>query len=77
VAVPAQAATQVDLQSMLAQAGLQWVQTSSEALARLPEPTPIAPRTPRVRASRALADEGPLVQVETRSASSASSTPPA
>ena len=56
-----------DLDQMLKQAGLQWVQTSADALARLPEPTPIAPRTPRVRPARVTTDDGPLVQVETRS----------
>jgi len=61
------AAAPADLDRMLEQAGLQWVQTSPEAVAHLPEPTPIAPRAPRVRAARVVADEGPLVQVETRS----------
>jgi ribonuclease E len=56
------------LQSVVEQAGLQWVQTAPAAAAGEPEPEPIAParRAPRVRKPRTPIVSEPLVQVETQ-----------
>jgi ribonuclease E len=66
-AVVASAANKEDLEAIVAQAGLQWVQTttSPESLPQVPAEVP-APRTPRRRKARTETTEEPLVQVETR-----------
>jgi ribonuclease E len=67
---PAPAARPIDagsLQSVVEQAGLQWVQTAPSAATQEPEPIALAPRVPRVRKARSAPVAEPLVQIETQS----------
>jgi ribonuclease E len=67
---PAPAARPIDtgsLQSVVEQAGLQWVQTAPSAATEEPEPIALAPRVPRVRKARSAPVAEPLVQIETQS----------
>jgi hypothetical protein len=54
------------LQEVVREAGLQWVQTSTDRAAAEPEPVVVTPRAPRVRQPRVRAASEPLVQVETQ-----------
>jgi ribonuclease E len=66
---PMPAAEPIDasaLQSVVAQAGLQWVQTAPAAIEAEPEPIAPVQRAPRVRKPRAPVASEPLVQVETQ-----------
>jgi ribonuclease E len=54
------------LQSVIEQAGLQWVQTARTAVEADPEPIVPVQRAPRVRKPRAAPADEPLVQVETQ-----------
>jgi ribonuclease E len=66
---PVPAAEPIDasaLQSVVEQAGLQWVQTAPTALEAEPEPIAPVQRAPRVRKPRAPVASEPLVQVETQ-----------
>ncbi|MFO0461943.1 MAG: hypothetical protein ACK50I_22535, partial [Burkholderiales bacterium] len=54
------------LQSVVEQAGLQWVQTAPAAQEAEPEPIVPVERAPRVRKPRAPVASEPLVQVETQ-----------
>ena len=55
-----------ELESIVAQAGLQWVQTRQGELGFNPEPEPPQVRPVRIRKPRPQAVEQPLMQVETR-----------
>jgi ribonuclease E len=64
---PVPAAKAIDagtLDEVVAQAGLQWVQTAPSAAVE-PEPIVLTPRPPRVRKPRAAPAAEPLVQIET------------
>jgi hypothetical protein len=54
------------LQSVIEQAGLQWVQTAPSAAGQEPEPITVAPRVPRVRKARSAPVSEPLMQIETQ-----------
>jgi ribonuclease E len=59
-------AVNASLESVVEQAGLQWVQTAPSALDREPEPIAPTPRVPRARKPRSRQADEPLVQVETQ-----------
>ena len=63
---PGTAPAKEELESIVAQAGLQWVQTRQGELGFTAEPAPAPARPARVRKPRAKAVEQPLMQVETR-----------
>jgi len=67
--MPAPTAQPIDastLQTVVEQAGLQWVQTDPRSLEQPVEPVAITPRPPRIRKPRPIASSEPLQQVETR-----------
>ncbi len=71
VVVPAPELSVADLERVIAGAGLVWIQTDADKLARVKaEIAVVAPARPlgRARPARVVIEEGPLVQVETRTA---------